>query len=222
MRITKEGKMKKMTLRMKRVLLILLVAAMLVPSIGGLAATKKQKALTAYDKWLSQSTVYLMKKGGQYLSMKEGDVIKYAGTKSSAVKFSVAYLDNDSIPELIVLDSVDQLYCVLAYKNGKVVRVNSGEMATIPRKYFAKKGVLVTSRSWSPKVVQYVCKASGKYFVKFQNDVKGCVEYFLSKSSKGISSAQLKTRLKVYTKGIKATKITYRKNTKASRKKYLK
>ena len=216
--------MKKISQKLKGWLLIALAVAMLVqvPAQASFAATQKQMALNAYNKWLSAKTVYLMPKGRQYASIRDGSV-PYPGTKASDVKFSIIYLDNDAIPEMVVYDN-DRAFTVLTYRNGKIVRTYYGENFTVGTQYYPKKNVFVATGFKSIKMIKYVCKISGKYFVKFQDDVKFRQELFVNAKRKrvNLTEAELRTRLKAYTKGASAVKIVYHANTAANRKRFLK
>ena len=65
--------------------------------------------------------------------------------------------------------------------------------------------------------------AAGKYFMKFQDDIKSTTEYYRGSSKhKQISSTRLRSFMKNYTNSATPTKITYYQNTKANRNKYLK
>ena len=55
--------MNRISKKLKSALLVALVFAMMIPSISGLAVTQRQKALNAYDKWLSGSKVLVVPKG---------------------------------------------------------------------------------------------------------------------------------------------------------------
>ena len=218
--------MKGLSQKLKRALLVTLAVAMLVPipAQTGLAATQKQKALNAYKKWLSKDIVLVDDKGGSYLGDHGKANYYYKGSKSSDLRFSLIYVDNDNIPELAVYDSYLLKGCILTYKKGKIVRFGS---SYVPTHYYKKKGTLkFTDRRVTKYGYEIVSKVSGKY--------KGVLSLYQEKTGNGgnkfydISKAKSRveidkkafnSRMKKYTKRAKATKIKYYKNTKANRNK---
>ena len=217
--------MNRISKKLKRAVLIALVFAMMIPSISGLAVTQRQKALSAYDKWLSGSKVLVLPRGSQGYDLKNYEEVTYAGTKASEVKFALIYLDNDSIPELAVYDK-NYCYSVLTYRNGKVVRLfGKFENFAYPTKYYKKKCAFIAVSPMISKMNKFIVRdnAAGKYFMKFQDDIKSTTEYYRGSSNhKQISSARLRSFMKNYTNGATLTRITYYQNTKTNRNKYLK
>ena len=215
--------MNRISKKLKSALLVALVFAMMIPSISGLAVTQRQKALNAYDKWLSGSKVLVAPKGTIYWNMTTDQHEKFRGTKPSDVKFGLLYLDNDSIPELAVYDK-NFCFSVLTYKNGKVVRLfGTFENFAIATKYYNKKNAFIAVGQAGVKVNKFFIKGSGKYFMKFQDDVKGTSEYFPnSNKDKGVSVSRIRSFMKNYTSGTAPTRISYHWNTKANRKNFLK
>ena len=215
--------MRNKTRKLRRGLLLVLVITMLAPALSGFAVTKKQKALNAYDKWLSKKSVNLIKKGTEYFNKKSMNWEEYKGSKTSDLKFSLIYLDSDNIPELVVYDSS---YCfnVLTYKNGKVKKVFADEDNwAIPEKYYKKKNIFIGVGHAGIKMNKYYYKSKGKYFLKFQDDIQGKYEYYAtSKKHNSVTSERIKSLVKKHVNGTKLSKIKYHKNTKATRKKFLK
>ena len=217
--------MKRFSQKLKRAVLIALVFAMMIPSISGLAVTQKQKALNAYDKWLSGSKVLVVPKGTSFWNIATEEHENYRGTKASDVKFSLIYLDKDSIPELVVYDS-SYCYSVLTYRGGKVVRLfGTFENFAYPTKYYKKKCAYIAVSPMIKKLNKFIVRdnAAGKYFMKFQDDIKGTVEFYRGSSrEKSCSVARIRSFMKNYTNGTLPTKITYYRNTKTNRNKLLK
>ena len=150
--------MNRISKKLKSALLVALVFAMMIPSISGLAVTQRQKALNAYDKWLSGSKVLVAPKGTIYWNMTTDQHEKFRGTKPSDVKFGLLYLDNDSIPELAVFDK-NFCFSVLTYKNGKVVRLfGTFENFAIATKYYNKKNAFIAVGQAGVKVNKFFIK----------------------------------------------------------------
>ena len=178
-----------------------------------------------YDKWLSGSKVLVIPKGAEYFSLRSSDTETYTGTKASEVKFALIYLDNDSIPELAVYDK-DYCYSVLTYKNGKVVRLfGTFDNFAYPTKYYKKKCAYIAVSPMIKKMNKFIVRdnAAGKYFMKFQDDAKGTLEFFPnSNKDKSIPVSRIRSFMKNYTSGTTPTRISYHWNTKANRKNFLK
>ena len=117
-------------------------------------------------------------------------------------------------------------YSVLTYRNGKVVRLfGKFENFAYPTKYYKKKCAFIAVSPMISKMNKFIVRdnAAGKYFMKFQDDIKSTTEYYRGSSNhKQISSARLRSFMKNYTNGATPTRITYYQNTKTNRNKYLK
>ena len=220
--------MKGLSQKLKRVLLVTLAVAMLVPMPAqtGLAATQKQKALNAYKKWLAKDIVLVDDKGGSYLGDHGKANYYYKGSKSSDLRFSLIYVDNDNIPELAVYDSYLLKGCILTYKKGKIVRFGS---SYVPTHYYKKKGTLkFTDRRVTDYGYEIVSKVSGKYkevLSNYKAKKNSGARYYDESKTKNrveINKKAFLSSMKKYTKNAKATKIKYYKNTKANRNKRLK
>ena len=109
--------------RIKRILGYLLILAMviaMVPAMPSEAATAKSKAIAAYKKMLSKSTVTVIPKKvrcGRFTRTRQP-------AKSKNVRFTIAYIDKDSVPELILLDSETEFCGIWTFRNGKVENVD--------------------------------------------------------------------------------------------------
>ena len=116
--------------KFKSLLLIMLCVILVVPCLARMdvsAATQRQKAMAAYKKWLCTSTIRVAAKGTRYFDMQTYTSRTYNGTRSGNVKFAIANIDNDGVPELIIYTKVgwNNIYGILTYKNGRIYRVYS-------------------------------------------------------------------------------------------------
>ena len=125
--------------RKKKALSLLLAVVMLftiwmMPNgkayVDAASLTGKQRALRAYKEFLSKPTIPIIPVGRRYYNLDRCLMEYYSATPSSQVRFSLAYINNDNIPELIV-ERMEEcwrhgLYGVFTYKNGKVTRLRSG------------------------------------------------------------------------------------------------
>lgn len=223
-----ESGMNGITEKLRKGLLMALCIVMLLPAQNAQAASARQKALNAYGKWLSSSKVYILPKGTSYKPYSYSGTDKYKGTSSSQVRFALACIDNDSIPELLVYDS-ERCFGMFTYKSGKVVRISCDGWWNVADKYYKKQNMFTTSRTSASgiKSVKHYCRASGRYLCRFatyryKSGAKHYAEFSLSGIRKNLKEAVFNARLAALTKGSTATKISYYKNTKANRKKVLK
>ena len=223
----------------KRIFILLILCfVLIIPSLSGYALTQKQKALNAYNKFLSKPNVKVLASGSKwYENFREQ---RYQSTKASNVKFGIAYIDNDSIPEMVLLGkqssyvSRDQIFAVFTYKNGKVTRVKAGNYD-----YMKFNGVYTKTGAfkWTfyddgGYTEEYYCSLKkGKTTTKIQkNDIPDWAAayttpsyYKLNNGKRSEISHSTFTRLfKKLTKSKKMKKVKFHKNTSANRKKYLK
>lgn len=134
--------------QMKLFMLAMLCIVLVVPAMNVSAVTQRQKAINAYKKYMAQSKVYVLPKGSQgpvYLF--SGNKTTYNGTPASKVKFCIANIDNDSIPELVIncklgLRSDIPAYTILTYKDGKIRRVTYETYASF-KGYYPKTGIYI-------------------------------------------------------------------------------
>lgn len=221
-------------------------------------ASGKKKALKAYSKMLSKKKLAILPVGTKML-VGDGYVKYNKKSKLSNAYFAIAYIDNDSIPELVVTkkenyswkwDGDDfgtydfSLLAIYTWKNGKVRRIayeGSGSMFNRPSfgGYYKNKGAYVIK--WKPEgnegIFQdyyYMMNGSKKtaeilyYFHDTdyeydpdEGDYYGSPdEYHVNR--KRVSESQYINAYKKATSGAVLTRVTFRKNTKKNRKKYLK
>lgn len=216
--------------RILELLLILVLVFTVVPAVPGEAASTKSKAIAAYKKKLSKSKVTVLPAGKKVMDLNDR-YVTYRYSKKANVKFAIAYIDNNNVPELI-LEDTNYGYGLWMYKNGKVKCVKWGDTYDAPYGYYRKKGIYegIAYSEGSPFT---------KIFYKYKNGVltpklskfviyegKPYAEYFFCTKSdlyqKPVSKAAFRKKLKSYVGNTKVTKISLKKNTSSNRKKYLK
>ena len=119
--------MKTTTKRFKAILLLLLCVTLAFPRIDSSAKSAQYyQAMKAYKTWLGRNTVCVIKRGRSYYDINAFRKKTYSTSRASDVKFALAYIDNDGIPELIISTKINSnctLYGILTFKNGKIYRV---------------------------------------------------------------------------------------------------
>lgn len=177
-----------------RLILLLVCMCMAVPVNAG-AASKKSKALKAYKNFLA----------GQEASM----------------LFTVAYVNNDSVPELIcgTTDST----AMYTWKNSTMKTVKCQSMDAF-KSYYKKKGIIVSSFSQGNYTEQkYGLFKGTTCTVKMQKvTFSGGARTLYWRNGGEISLKKFNSLLKSYVGSKKVTKLKYYKNTAANRRKYLK
>ncbi len=202
---------------------LLLGLLILVSASPVSAATQKAKAMKAYREFLSQKKIAL--------SVMFGEDNASAKFPAAKMKFALIYLDRNSIPELVIDNSANNTgnfyspfgSAIFAWEDGEVKQLFILDTNYKIRKYYKKKGVLtlanqarssltVTARIRDEEDTVIAVKDKTKYYGP---------DYFTGKSKK-ISKAAYRKLLKSAVGKTKSKKITYRDNTEANRKKYLK
>ena len=200
---------------------LLLLMCMLMPAMSSQAATAKQKALKAYKKFLTKTYVNYD--------------INY-DVKIKNCKFALAYMDNDSIPELILtdLDGACHMggYGILyTYRNVKVTKVTRLTMDGTFY-YYKKKGIYIDRyMGYGYKSEIYVKLSKGKITELLnksgQMNDKGTIinaDYGLIKSDMSfqtISKSSFSRRLKKLVGSTQKSTLKFYKNTKTNRNKVL-
>ena len=118
MKSTEKVKTKNKILRALQLLLILTLVFTAIPAMPGEAASTKSKALSAYKKKLSASKVTVLPAGKKVMNRND-DYVTYRYSKRAKVKFAIAYINNENVPEQILV-AKNYGYGVWAYKGGKV------------------------------------------------------------------------------------------------------
>ena len=227
--------MKRAIRKLKVCLLLALLVSMIVPAASGYAITARQKALNAYKKLLSRYIVDIYGYGRRYSDYNgTGDVPDriYCPTASSKVQFATAYINDDTIPELIVRTKVSSrqyLWAIYIYKNGRVVKVTTGgDYTEILLGYYQRTGLykrkIARDVTW-----EYHNKISGTKAYPFASKLtyrssgKSCRKYYIyvdgvrrDKSYSAYCSA-----FKKAIGGKPFKRFNYHQNSAANRKKYL-
>lgn len=194
-----------------------------VPMKNVQAASNKTKALRAYRKLLSQTTI----KRDAYTTFKTKDC-----------RFALAYIDNNSIPELIVYcSSTSHIECkgaLYTYRKGKLQYVCKLMLDTRKRLgYYPKTG-------WFVDNTTYQGYGTDEFYKLKSGKVKDDVEYFRSVEYNGknytatgfsivtngkyqeVSATVFNRSLRYNTNNKSFKTFKFYKNTKSNRTKYLK
>ena len=136
--------MRTTTKRFKALLLLLLCVTLAFPRIDSSAKSAQYyQAMKAYKTWLGRNTVCVIKRGRSYFDFNTFRQKTYSTSRASDVKFALAYIDNDGIPELIISTKQGEqgaLYGILTYKNGKIYRVFDSDGWDIFNGYYYRTG----------------------------------------------------------------------------------
>ena len=203
------------------VVLSMLITLILACGMTSQAASQKTKAMKAYKKMMTDKYIY--KENWRML------------TKNC--HFAVAYIDNNSVPELVVFNDWDIPHLggygmLYTYRNGKVQYVTGltlDEKKTLG--YYKKKGILTDAYAQQGmKGVSYLKLKSGKVsdvlykeYVAKGNSWKLKTYYkYASKKLTKVTKSKFNKALKSYVGSKKFTKFKFYKNTASNRKKYLK
>ena len=211
-------------------LLILMLVFTAIPAMPGEAASTKSKAMSAYKKKLSSSKLTVLPAGRKVMNRNDR-YVTYRYSKRANVKFAIAYINNDNVPELILKDNYYG-YGVWAYQNGRVKCVLWGDTYDDPYGYYRKKGIYedIGWSEGSPFTKSFYQFKNGKMTEKLSKFVyqegQAEADYYMHSSSyrypREISKATFKKKLKSYVGSTHVTKISLKSNTSANRKKYLK
>ena len=215
--------------KIKSGLLIVLSIALLLPAVSAHAVTPKQQALSAYSRWLSGAKIQVMPTG-----FKDYNGVVHAPVPASQTEFAIAYINNDSIPELIVRTADKHFFSVLTYKNGKIVRTfYENDMYNTVKGYYSKTGMFVDTRTGGfhiNKEFYYVMGSAGVTRrlepITFKESGKKSYYYYSKNNSIRPGSlknhTEFRNKLLAFTKGKALTPVKYYKNTAANRKNVLK
>ena len=206
------------------------------------AISQKRKAMNAYKKYLSKTWLKHYNADGEeykddYYDDGSGNQIKvYA--YAPKVKFAVAYINKDKIPELIVYtngalntDKVlgdrpeGQLY---TYKSGKVICLGGFSLWKPSKSRYYKKRNLIADYAYSDTIdheIQYFEMGREILIFKLTKSyvTKNSIEYLdWANAAIPLSKEQFNKKLKKMVGNKKPSKFKWHKNTKKNRKKYLK
>lgn len=180
------------------------------------AKTSKQKALDAYNILLS------------------GKSIKWGNTNSQipleGCSFALAYIDNNSVPELILQNLSDTDHAIgygllYTYKDSKLVCLESLSMNDTFY-YYKKKGIYIDNYTGMGFSLDYYNKLSGtkistKLIMRKNYLADNSVVYSYSKGSGKITKAQFKKNLRKLVGSKKKIVLRFYQNTPSNRSKYL-
>ena len=218
--------MKTTTKRFRAFFLLLLCLTLVIPRIdSNAAATPRQQAMKAYKTWLGRNTVCVL--NGYYLTSFNSKK-KYSPDNASNVKFALASIDGDSIPELIISVKKDNrpLFGILTYKNGRITRVYSSNGLTSFGGYFFKTGYFNMTTSEPAYKKSLYCKLSGTsiktmYYQSYKRKL-GDLDMYYGTGGKLLSKSQYTNRVRSATQGKAKTALVLHQNTAANRNKFLK
>ena len=209
--------------KIKRCMLLALTIVMLAPAARGFAATPKQEALNAYNRWLSGTKVQVMPKGFGSLCDR---------VSSSQVRFAIAYINNDSIPELIVQATDDEsqtFQSILTYRNGKIVRIyHTHVYIGLIKGYYSRTGMFLKQNNYSKgKGSKYLMLGTAGVTERLGilSSVTPTIYTYIAKNGKSVSlrnHTEFKNKLLAFTKGKDLTSVKFYRNTAANRKNILK
>lgn len=220
----------------KCLLLAVLMIFMLFPRTDASALTAKQKALKAYTAFLARSTVPVVSSGKTCYS--EWHPYTYKGSRASEVYFGLAYIDNDSIPELVlktlnpyVSNKRPRITAVFTYYNGRVKRVkeitnNYGYVEGYFYKAGAYKWIQLDEGGDRETYISPLRNGTTTRKLRRDDNTYGLyptVYYkYVSGNTQRISRSSFVKLYKSMTKSKSLTRIKYHQNTAANRKNYLK
>lgn len=208
----------------RRAVLCMLILVMMLCPLEVQAASQKTKAIKAYKSMLSKKT------------MRWGNDTYYTKVPAGRYSFTLAYIDKDSVPELVVTtDYVTHAagsMVIYTYRNGKVQVLtdgsnDSGFYADNSRfSYYKKKSVFVSCYGTGGVTDHYFKMNKNKASKKLIADnslMWGKSWYQCSgDTNKKISKSSFNSNLKKLVGSTKKTTVKFHKNTSANRKKYLK
>ena len=218
--------MNKLTKQLKSMLLIMLCVILIGPSMNVSAATQRQKAMAAYKNVSSGSRVYVVP-NNQYIMDFFHFRRDYHGSLPKNVYFGLAYIDGDSIPELVLQAKCNgiTIYSVWTYKNGKAYRAYYNRGTRQLRGYFQKTGMFKEkgiSGDYSYAETYYKLSGTTSKFMLdkwvFTNGNE--TDYWIG--TRTCTAKAYAAKLKSLTKGLKMKKISFVKNTGTNRKAKLK
>lgn len=202
-------------------MLTVLLTLLLACGMTSQAASAKSKAMKAYKTMMAKTYIY--KDNWQM--------------KTKNCYFAIAYIDNNSVPELIVYNNKDIPHMggygmLYTYRNGKVQYVTSmtlDEKSTLG--YYRKKGILTDAYAQQGrKGVSFMKLKNGTvtsvlYKGYYHNGKKWKADEYLKYSSSKVTTltkSKFNKALKSYVGSRDLTKFKFYKNTSKNRKKYLK
>lgn len=210
--------------------MIIILMTLMIPAMPG-EASARSTAISRYRALLNRSRISVLPQGQMVFNTYD-EYVRYWSSGRSDVKFCLAYIDGDSIPELILRDH-RYGYGVWTYTNGHFRCLQWADAYSQPVGYYKKKGVLRDNEGTEGAFLDrnyYKLQAGKKkqhlqYEHCFDNQYKVNVlsRYIRSGNRwKSASSGVFYKNLKKYTGGASMSRIYLHNNTAANKKKYLK
>lgn len=205
--------------KLKKIINIFLCGLMVFvmnPYSQSYAKTTKLRTLDAYKVLLSGKSV------------KWGDTDSQIPLENCS--FALAYIDNNSVPELILQNLGDTSHAIgygllYTYKNNKVVCL--GELSMNDTfYYYKKKGIYIDNYTGMGVSSDFYKKLSGiktstKLIMRKNYLADNSVDCSYSTGSNEITKAQFKKKLRKLVDSKKKTALRFCKNTSSNRSKYL-
>lgn len=201
-------------MRVKKIIFWAVLAIMLCVTTGihTEAASRKQQAFQAYGKYLEEHP-------------------------SSVEKFSVGYINNDKVPELICRKGYQTYF--YTFQKGKIIYVGKVDSTAGETKFYPKKKLIVQQYVWGGMMAtnQYtyyhysnyklqVCLYKEGYSIMEKNGYSAW-KYTYTNYNKGkrtgtMSESAAKRKLKKLVGSTRPKTVVFHENSAVSRKKYLK
>lgn len=207
------------------ILLIMVLAVTVVPPVQS-EASAKSKAIAMYKKCLSGKRVCVLPRGVEtiYDDYYTG---RYYSSPAADVKFCIAYIDGDSVPELILYDH-KWGYGVWTYIGKSFRCLKWGDCYNFPIGYYRKKGIFRENEATegTPYYRNYYKLKTGTKPKEIQHidcdDMASPETVGFYIGSKKVSGSKFYKNLKTYTGKTKMTQIPLHWNNARNRKKYIK
>ena len=134
---TKNRKNKWLRILVGYLMLMVMIVAV-IPAVPS-EASAKSVALSKYRQLLSKSRISVLPQGKKIMGDDYRE-IRYYSSASNYVKFNIAYIDADDVPELILHDT-RYGYGVWTFKGGYFRCLQWGDFYDFPVGYYKKKGI---------------------------------------------------------------------------------
>lgn len=212
--------------------LILVLMTLMIPTMPT-EASVRSTAIAKYRMLLKKGRISVLPQG-KMVTNNNDDPVRYWSSKASDVKFCLAYVDGDDVPELILRD-YHYGFGIWSYKNGsfRCLHYSGADVQMVG--YYKKKGVFRENTNLGIGIFdrKYYKLQTGKSKYCFQYEhclsngtassttVHG--RYILSgNKEKRVSSSAFYKNLKKYTGGASMSRAYLHNNTAAKRKQFLK
>lgn len=212
--------------------LIIVLMTLMIPTMPA-EASARSTAISKYRILLNKSRISVLPQGKMVRTCYD-ETARYWSSKASNVKFSLAYVDGDDVPELILNDYYYG-YGVWSYKNGSFRCLHWSDAYDQIIGYYYKKGVLRENTNHGTSYF------NRKYYKLQTGKTKNCFQYehcfgngigsstkILGRyiksgnTEKSVSSSAFYKNLKKYTGSVSMSKIYLHNNTAAKKKQFLK